>query len=469
MALPRLIVTPLFIRLISTKGTEGHYEGDVNEEGEAHGRGKWTTLKDHIYVGEFVKNKKHGEGTYTWKDARVRYVGKWRDDERHGYGTQTYVGSTYEGEWEGGNRHGRGKDTWTDGSVYDGEWLFDRKHGMGTLVDSRDAKYVGQFVSNMKSGEGTLTQKNGYQYVGGWLNDMKNGKAKVTWRNGRVFEGYFEYNQTTRGTMTFHSTNPIQKYDGEWANHKINGYGSALFLDHSSYKGFWKNGEMDGKGKMVMPCGAIYRGNFEMGKRSGHGHLTHTCGSTYVGTFKDGKRHGEGIHTLPNGDRYEGGFRDDKIYGRGRLFCNTGENAGKVFTGYTPLGGSFHPYYSTVSGSEGCDGVDGGSSVVSTMDSAASVGGNATYISVDSTIPCPVVTEPVDGRDKMVKRRMEEMERKLKELENEKLCDVCFVSPKAVHFLPCNHVCCCDTCATMVEKCPICRKQITDRVPSFRS
>ena len=470
MALPRLIVTPLFRRLISTKGTEGDYEGDVSE-GKAHGRGRWTTLHNHTYNGEFVENQKHGEGTYTWQNARVRYVGKWLDDDRHGDGTQTYLnGSTYEGEWVRGNRHGCGKYTsMCEETRYEGEWLFDRKHGMGTLVEPK-GEYVGHFVSDTKSGEGTMTQKDGYQYVGGWRDDQKDGKARATWRDGRVFEGYYKNNRTSHGTMTYPPTAVHVNYEGEWANNNFNGYGSALFQNRKSYEGYWKNGEMNGKGEMVMPCGARYIGNFENGVRSGHGRLTHTCGSTYVGTFKNGKRHGEGIHTLPNGDRYEGGFRNDGICGIGRCIWNTGEHAGEVQPGYTPPRGTFTAMAGgtyAVSGWVGRDGVDV-STVVSTMDSAAAVEGGAGI--VDSVNPCPVAPEPAGGgSDEMVKRRMKEMEKKLEELENEKLCDVCYESPKAIHFLPCNHVCCCDTCAIKVEKCPICRNPITGRVPSFRS
>ena len=47
------------------------------------------------YVGEWLDDRMHGEGTYTWPDGAT-YVGEWRDDKRHGKGTHAFpYGETY--------------------------------------------------------------------------------------------------------------------------------------------------------------------------------------------------------------------------------------------------------------------------------------------------------------------------------------------------------------------------------------
>lgn len=40
-------------------------------------------------------------------------------------------------------------------------------------------------------------------------------------------------------------------------------------------------------------------------------------------------------------------------------------------------------------------------------------------------------------------------------------CILCTNMPTAIVFIPCGHVCCCETCRSKLEKCPICRTTIT--------
>lgn len=48
--------------------------------------------------------------------------------------------------------------------------------------------------------------------------------------------------------------------------------------------------------------------------------------------------------------------------------------------------------------------------------------------------------------------------------EYDKLCVVCLTEPRTAVLVPCNHLCLCDNCATMMlthKKCPICRTIIS--------
>lgn len=71
-----------------------------------------------------------------------------------------------------------------------------------------------------------------------------------------------------------------------------------------------------------------------------------------------------------------------------------------------------------------------------------------------------------------LKARMQEMkEKELKYLgngdANSHVCKVCFESPTAAILLPCRHFCLCKSCSLACSECPICRRNITDRIFAF--
>ncbi|XP_053138205.1 E3 ubiquitin-protein ligase LRSAM1 isoform X2 [Hemicordylus capensis] len=48
-------------------------------------------------------------------------------------------------------------------------------------------------------------------------------------------------------------------------------------------------------------------------------------------------------------------------------------------------------------------------------------------------------------------------------------CVVCMENEAQVVFLTCGHVCCCQTCSEALRSCPLCRKEITQRIRLFHS
>ena len=48
-------------------------------------------------------------------------------------------------------------------------------------------------------------------------------------------------------------------------------------------------------------------------------------------------------------------------------------------------------------------------------------------------------------------------------------CAVCLHKTKDVVFLPCKHMCACNTCSTKLSNCPICRKPVQTKVHVFLS
>ena len=61
---------------IKNWGGLGRYEGQVNQDGQMHGKGVWSHSSGARYVGEFSGDTFHGHGTFTYPDGRVM-SGKW--------------------------------------------------------------------------------------------------------------------------------------------------------------------------------------------------------------------------------------------------------------------------------------------------------------------------------------------------------------------------------------------------------
>jgi len=57
----------------------------------------------------------------------------------------------------------------------------------------------------------------------------------------------------------------------------------------------------------------------------------------------------------------------------------------------------------------------------------------------------------------------------LKAEDRSKSCAICFINPKNVVVLPCRHFCICPTCVTSINKCPICRADMTGSMEIFNS
>jgi len=52
------------------------------------------------------------------------------------------------------------------------------------------------------------------------------------------------------------------------------------------------------------------------------------------------------------------------------------------------------------------------------------------------------------------------------EAEDSSMCVICLDAPRAVLFMPCQHMCCCPSCGTG-DLCPMCRTTIEGRTPVY--
>jgi hypothetical protein len=114
----------------SRKGTfryEGYWLDDMMA-----GRGKFTWPNGDVYDGDWSNDKPNGMGIYTFKDSGARYIGMMKDGKRHGYGTYIFKdNSKYEGEWRHDSRCGKGVEIFANSNKYEGYWFRDQKHGPG--------------------------------------------------------------------------------------------------------------------------------------------------------------------------------------------------------------------------------------------------------------------------------------------------------------------------------------------------
>ena len=142
------------------------------------------------YVGNLLANKPHSWGTY-WiarpstskgKGAkkepcwRLQYEGYWFQGKRHGKGTLYYrSGEVYKGDFVLDKCHGYGQYTYANGDIHYGAWYNGKKQGKGVLVvkGKRCNVFKGFWSEDSREGLGTIFwTDSGYKYVGEWVKDQ---------------------------------------------------------------------------------------------------------------------------------------------------------------------------------------------------------------------------------------------------------------------------------------------------------
>ena len=217
------------------------YEGEINSQGEKHGKGRMTTPN------------------YT-------RIGTWRDDEFTGWGRESRI----------------------NGDVFEGRFIDGAIYGKGINQNKKGNTYVGEFVDSKREGKGELKTKK-IEYEGEFKNDKFNGRGKLKFlREGHEYEGEFQNNEIN-GMGIFKWSNG-EIYEGEMTNGKMNGYGKYKYIHGEIYEGTYVNGVKEGLGKLISSNNKIYEGEFKKGKPEGEGILIYN-GKKYNVIYKDGKIH----------------------------------------------------------------------------------------------------------------------------------------------------------------------------------
>ena len=172
-----------------------------------------------IYQGEMnIENKKHGFGKLITK--KYTLIGTWRKNKFTGWGRETDNNENY----------------------LEAKFINGLANGKGILVHRQKSRYIGDFVNSLRCGKGELITKKIY-YKGDFLNDSMHGFGKIIF----LKEGH--------------------KYEGQFKNNRIEGWGILYWKNGDRYEGQVKNGKMHGRGKYFYKDGKIYEGIFINGNK----------------------------------------------------------------------------------------------------------------------------------------------------------------------------------------------------------
>ncbi|OQR91564.1 radial spoke head 10 family protein [Achlya hypogyna] len=267
MAAPQFPLDPSLAALIVAS-----YDGD-RTNGVFHGQGTATFVNGQVYVGGFVGGRMHGHGCLTWPDGVV-----------------------YEGDFEYNQVTGRGRYRWPDESWYEGDVLGGQRHGHGYFMSAnRVTTYEGAWVRGRQHGYGKLVYDDfrGIEYEGDWADGRRHGKGTMRYASGNVYDGdWRDGHKAGKGVM--HWFDRAESYDGDWRDDLQHGAGTHV----------WKTTEKRGN---------RYEGEFARGKRDGYGVFFYANGARYEGHWEDNVKHGLGLFFFEDGTIYEGEFVRDRM------------------------------------------------------------------------------------------------------------------------------------------------------------
>ncbi len=165
-------------------------------------RGQTITFADGSkYTGEVNENgEPHGRGVLDYPDTQNRckkYEGEFADGLFHGKGIMLYInGRKYDGDWVKGLRQGKGNEETPIGDVYVGDFANDKRHGKGYATTHRNETVIGEFEDG-RFIKGTIIKSQNEKFEGEFRNsgvDLWNG---VYSRNGEVLAKYKEGKETS--------------------------------------------------------------------------------------------------------------------------------------------------------------------------------------------------------------------------------------------------------------------------------
>ncbi len=163
---------------------------------------------------------------------------------------------------------------------------------------------------------------NGDRYEGEFRNGLMHGWGLYVSKLGDRYEGMFENDlRNGRGTQT---TTSGDRYTGMFVSGIRHGLGSQTQSDGSRYAGDFRNDMINGRGVMYYPDGSKYAGDFMNGRKHGKGVIRFPNGDVHEGEFRADLRTGKGEYRFADGARYTGDFVDGVRHGLGHYHAADG-------------------------------------------------------------------------------------------------------------------------------------------------
>lgn len=229
-------------------------------------------------------------------NTKTKVISKDPRDQEHNNIRQIYPeieedGFTYIGEWKNGMRDGFGVLSLKDISKYIGEFKENVVFGFGILYDSEKGKSVGYWDDFKANGLGYYIAANGCSSKGNWINDRLDGYG-IEIDLVAHYEG--EYSEGVQQGIGIKIIEERGTYIGE-VDESLYGIGTFVFKDGRKYEGEWKNNKLNGFGVISLPNKkSWFEGEFIDDKREGFG-VFYSPKKIYVGMWKNSKLEGETI------------------------------------------------------------------------------------------------------------------------------------------------------------------------------
>ena len=235
---------------------------------------------------------------------------------------------------------GKGKINLKDGRTYEGTFVDGKLEGEGTYINNKGDIYIGGFIGGKLNGNGKIIQKRENINKSNGGNEQENinnkdnnddnnlvyeGEIKDFKREGHgvekcpeyVYEGNF-HDDMKNGQGSIKYLKLGRKYEGEFKNNEITGYGYLIYENKQTYKGNLVDGKKEGKGKYIWPDGSEYKGEYKNDIREGEGSLKWANGLIFKGKFHNGRPEGKGKLYSKNSIK-------DVEYRKGKFFGNLNE------------------------------------------------------------------------------------------------------------------------------------------------
>ena len=228
-----------------------------------------------IYLGDFLNFKYNGVGIIFFENSnKIKFDGKLKDDN-YVKGILYFENGNkkYEGKFKNNKYEGNGILYFEKYNKIFYEGIFiDNEYKNGILYGLKGEKiYEGEIQNSIpKEGKNIKLYKlKGFlKYEGDISNFSYNGKGKLfTGENIPIFDGTFKNGIKISG-ITYQ--NSVKKYEGEYINDKLNGYGKIYekYYDNNElylyYEGNFKDDNIFGEGIKYYKNGLIkIEGNFQ--------------------------------------------------------------------------------------------------------------------------------------------------------------------------------------------------------------